>query len=107
MHYLTRFVVCGQVLSVRGIRGGCVFVLGDGEVRLPCVVRRATLDFWVTAGQTVEVIGYADRYCGRWQLHVVEARLVQSERGYRRRSARRIVDGFNRLLDGLLGPARE
>ena len=56
----------------------------------------------------VEVTGYAEQFRGRWQLRLVGARLLQGDRswpvGFRYRSARWIVDGFNRLLEGLFGP---
>jgi len=107
------FVTRGRVAEVRRVRGSCYFTLADGAARLPCALLRqnaARTEFWVAVGQTVEVTGYAECFRGRWQLYVVEARLVQGGRGwpvgYRSRSARRVVDGFYRLLDGLFGPAR-
>ena len=116
------FVTRGQVVGVKRMRGSCYFALADpsaplrtgDDARLPCVLLRrnaAQIDFWVTVGQMVEVEGYAECFRGRWQLYVVEARLVRGGPewpvGYHYRSARRIVDRFNRLLEGLLGPARE
>ncbi len=115
-------VTQGRVIEVHRVRGSCYFTLapssgsgqGGGDARLSCALLRrsaAQTDFWVTVGQVVDVTGYAECFRDRWQLRVVEARLVRGAvswpRGYRRRSARRIVMAFDALLEALLGPSRE
>lgn len=115
------FATRGRVVEVHRVRGSCYFTLGPGEgeqpsdkvVRLPCALLRrnaARTDFWVTVGQEIEVVGHAEQFRGRWQLYVLEARLSQGgpdwPRGYRYRSARRVVAAFDGLLEALFGPAR-
>ena len=50
---------------------------------------------------------HPENFWDRWQLYVLEARLVQGDprwpRRYRRRSARRAVMAFDRVLDALFG----
>lgn len=107
------FLTRGHVIEVKRVRGSCYFTLADGDARLPCALLRsvaAQTDFWLTVGQMVEVEGYAECFRGHWQLRLVEARLAQGDQGwpmgYRRRSARRVVDGFNRLLETLFEPPK-
>lgn len=85
----------------------------NDDAQLPCALlsqNAAQTDFWVTVGQVVEVTGYAEHFGDRWQLYVVEAQLVQGDRGwpvgFRYRSARRIVAAFNRVLERLFGPPK-
>jgi exonuclease VII large subunit len=112
--YTTR----GRVAEVHRVRRSCYFTLVPGEdegrtgedVVLHCALLRRNamrLDFWVTAGQEIEVTGHAERFRGRWQLYAMEARLLRGESGwprrYRYRSARRIVVAFDELMDALFG----
>ncbi|MCP4605078.1 MAG: exodeoxyribonuclease VII large subunit [Proteobacteria bacterium] len=92
------FVTRGYVVEVKRVRGSCYFTLADGDAQLPSVLLKqdgVRIDFWVTVGQVMEVKGYAECFQGRWQLRLVEARLVQGDRGWamdRRRSVRRVAD---------------
>jgi RecJ-like exonuclease len=81
------FTTRGRVLEVHRLRGSCYFTLAPSEVvgltdsdaRLPCALLRANAartDFWVMAGQEIEVTGYAEQFRGQWQLYVVQARRV-------------------------------
>ena len=108
------FVTQGEVVEVKRVRRSCYFTLADGDTQLPCALLRrnaAQANFWVTAGQIVEVTGYAERYKDHWQLYVVAAWLVEGDPGwpkrYRYRPARRIVMAFEGFLDLLLGPIDE
>ena len=103
----------GKVVAVERVRGDCHFTVADEDARLPCVLPRrnaAQIGFWVKAGQTVEVEGYADRVSGQWRLNATTARLVLGESSTRlsgrsSRSARRVVGGFGALFDTLFGTA--
>ena len=47
---------------------------------MPCAMLRrqaARTDFWMTVGQEVEVTGRAEQFHGRYQLFVLEARLLK------------------------------
>ena len=114
------FTTQGRVSQVHRVRRSCYLTLVSGEAeagaeepQLHCALLRRNamrLDFWVTAGQEIEVTGYAEQFRGRWQLYTLEARLLCGEpawpRRYRYRSARRIVMAFDDVLDALLMPLR-
>jgi exonuclease VII large subunit len=111
------FTTRGKVAAVHRVSGSCYFTLAqsevEGGVRLKCALLRrqaARTDFWVSVGQTVEVTGHAENFRGRWQLYVLEARLVSGglgwPRGYRYRPARRVVAWFDALVEALFGPSR-
>ncbi|MBN1979507.1 MAG: exodeoxyribonuclease VII large subunit [Anaerolineae bacterium] len=100
----------GNVVEARRVRRSCYFTLADGDACLHCALLRRNamrLDFWVSPGQEVEVAGYPENFRDRWQLYVLEARLIRGDRGwprrYRYRSARRAVMAFDALLDVLFG----
>jgi len=104
------FTTRGKVEEVRHVRRSCYFTLSDGDARLHCALLRRNamrLDFWVSVGQEVEVAGYPENFRGRWQLYVLEARLLRGNSGwprrYRYRPARRAVMAFDALLDALFG----
>ena len=104
------FTTRGEVVEVHRVRRSCYFTLADGDARLHCALLRRNamrLDFWVSAGQEVEVTGYPENFRDRWQLYVLEAKLERGDRGwprhYRYRSARRAVMAFDALLDALFG----
>jgi len=63
------------------VRRSCYFTLAAGEAELPCAMLRrqaARADFWVKAGQEIEVTGHAEQFRGRRQLFVLEARLIET-----------------------------
>lgn len=62
-----------EVVEVGYEQDRCHFTLADGQARLPCVATRDALGFWVEAGQTLEVEGYADRSGEQPRLDVVVA----------------------------------
>jgi exonuclease VII large subunit len=104
------FITRGEVAAVHRVRRSCYFTLADDGARLHCALLRRNamrLDFWVSPGQEVQVTGYPENFRDRWQLYVLEARLVHGDLGwprrYRHRSARRAVMAFDRLLDSLFG----
>jgi exonuclease VII large subunit len=75
------FTTRGRVAEVHRVRRSCYFTLSDGEAELPCAMLRrqaARLGFWVTVGQEVEVTGHAEQFRGRYQLLVLEARLIRT-----------------------------
>jgi exonuclease VII large subunit len=104
------FTTRGRVAEAHRVRRSCYFTLADGDVQLSCALLRRnamSLDFWVVVGQEVEVTGYPENFRGRWQLYVLEAKLLRGDPGwprrYRYRSARRAVMAFDALLDALFG----
>lgn len=113
------FTTQGCVSEVHRVRRSCYFTLVPGETeaeepQLHCALLRRNamrLDFWVTAGQEIEVTGYAEQFRGRWQLYTLEAHLLRGEpawpRRYRHRSARRIVMAFDDVLDSLMPLVRD
>jgi exonuclease VII large subunit len=75
------FTTRGRVAKVHRVHRSCYFTLSDGEIELPCAMLRrqaARTDFWITAGQEVEVTGRADQFRGRYQLFVLEARMLRT-----------------------------
>jgi exonuclease VII large subunit len=104
------FTTRGEVAEAHRVRRSCYFTQAHGDARLHCALLRRNamrLGFWVSMGQEVEVTGHAENFRGRWQLYVLEARLIHGDPGwprrYRHRSARRVVMAFDALLDALFG----
>jgi hypothetical protein len=74
------FATRGRVVEVHRVRRSCYFILADWDERLPCALLRryaAGIGFWMRVGQIVEVTGYAEQFCGQWQLFVTQASLIK------------------------------
>jgi exonuclease VII large subunit len=74
------FTTRGRVVEVHRVRRSCYFTLADWDERLPCALLRryaVGIGFWVRVGQVIAVTGHAERFRGRWQLFVKDARLIK------------------------------